>query len=109
MAECAIVIFGAHGDLAKRKLLPALYRLAYERRLPATASIIGTSRTPLIDDSFRAKMHDSVKEFLVNHGVDPARIATVSYGKERPIDPGTGEAAWSHDRNARTDITSGAG
>ena len=28
VAECAIVIFGAHGDLAKRKLLPALYRLA---------------------------------------------------------------------------------
>jgi peptidoglycan-associated lipoprotein len=55
-----------------------------------------------------ARRANSVKEFLVNHGVDPARIATVSYGKERPIDPGTGEEAWSHDRNAHTDIISGA-
>jgi len=55
-----------------------------------------------------ARRANSVKEFMVNHGVDPARIATVSYGKERPIDPGTGEEAWSHDRNAHTDIISGA-
>jgi peptidoglycan-associated lipoprotein len=55
-----------------------------------------------------ARRANSVKEFLVDHGVDPARIATVSYGKERPIDPGTGEAAWSHDRNAHTNIISGA-
>jgi len=37
-----MVIFGASGDLNKRKLLPALYRLAYERRLPSTFSVIGT-------------------------------------------------------------------
>ena len=67
---CAIVIFGANGDLTKRKLIPSLYRLAYERRLPATASIIGTSRTPLSDDAFRAKMHDSVKEFLEDSPFD---------------------------------------
>ena len=68
--ECAIVIFGANGDLTKRKLIPSLYRLAYERRLPATASIIGTSRTPLSDDAFRGKMHDSVKEFLEDSPFD---------------------------------------
>ncbi len=68
--ECAIVIFGANGDLTKRKLIPSLYRLAYERRLPATTSIIGTSRTPLSDDAFRGKMHDSVKEFLEDSPFD---------------------------------------
>lgn len=50
----------------------------------------------------------NVKAFLVQHGVAIDRIATVSYGKARPIDPGTGEAAWAHNRNARTDILSGA-
>jgi len=53
--DCAIVIFGANGDLTKRKLIPSLYRLAYERRLPATVSIIGTSRTRMSDDEFRSR------------------------------------------------------
>src|SRR6185437_5361653 len=58
--ECAIVIFGAAGDLARRKLLPALYRLAYDRRLPASFAIVGTSRTPLSDDEYRQRMLDAV-------------------------------------------------
>ena len=70
VAECAIVIFGAHGDLAKRKLLPALYRLAYERRLPASFAVIGNSRTQLTDDAFRTTMHDAVKEFLEDSPFD---------------------------------------
>jgi Glucose-6-phosphate dehydrogenase, NAD binding domain len=40
--ECAMVILGANGDLTKRKLMPALYRLAYDRRLPARFAMIGT-------------------------------------------------------------------
>ena len=51
---------------------------------------------------------NSVRDFLVAHGVDSSRIETVSYGKERPIDPGTGEDAWGHNRNGHTTITSGA-
>ncbi len=61
---CQLVIFGANGDLTKRKLLPALYRLAYERRLPAAFSVIGNSRTAMSDDEFRAKMKESVQKFL---------------------------------------------
>ncbi|MDP8990726.1 MAG: glucose-6-phosphate dehydrogenase [Acidobacteriota bacterium] len=68
--DCGIVIFGANGDLTKRKLIPSLYRLAYERRLPATVSIIGTSRTGMSDDEFRSKMHDAVKEFLEDSPFD---------------------------------------
>ena len=49
-----------------------------------------------------------MQEFLVSHGVAPGRIATISYGKEKPVDPGEGEEAWQHNRNAHTDITSGA-
>ncbi len=42
--ECAIVIFGASGDLSRRKLLPALYQLALDRRLPENFTIVGNSR-----------------------------------------------------------------
>ena len=55
-----------------------------------------------------ARRANSVRDFLVSHGVDPGRITTISYGKERPIDPGTGEDAWAKDRNAHTAIVSGA-
>jgi len=55
-----------------------------------------------------ARRASSVKDFLVAHGVLASRITTVSYGKERPIDPGASEQAWEHNRNAHTDILSGA-
>jgi glucose-6-phosphate 1-dehydrogenase len=61
--ECAIVIFGANGDLTRRKLMPALYRLAYDRRLSAGFAVIGTSRTALSDDQFRERMLEAVKKY----------------------------------------------
>src|SRR5436305_11310468 len=61
---CAIVIFGASGDLAKRKLLPSLYRLFFERRISANFAVIGSSRTPMSDDQFRDRMKESVSKFL---------------------------------------------
>jgi glucose-6-phosphate 1-dehydrogenase len=64
------VIFGANGDLTKRKLLPALYRLAYERRLPPAFAILGNSRTGMTDEAFRERMLESVKEFLENSPFD---------------------------------------
>src|SRR5580658_5050279 len=76
--DCAIVIFGANGDLTKRKLLPALYRLAYERRLPDSFAIIGNSRTAMTDDAFREKMHESVKEFLEDSPFDEDLWASFS-------------------------------
>ncbi|MGH9661167.1 MAG: glucose-6-phosphate dehydrogenase [Bryobacteraceae bacterium] len=68
--DCTLVIFGANGDLTKRKLLPALYRLTYERRLPSGFSVIGTSRTPMSDDQFRDKMRESVTRFLEDSPFD---------------------------------------
>src|SRR5882757_1987688 len=68
--ECVIVIFGANGDLTKRKLLPALYRLAYDRRLAAGFAVVGISRTPLTDDQFREKMRESVAEFSEDTKLD---------------------------------------
>ncbi|MEP7354338.1 MAG: glucose-6-phosphate dehydrogenase [Acidobacteriota bacterium] len=67
---CAIVIFGASGDLAKRKLLPALYRLALDRFLPENFAIIGTSRTAMTDEEFRAKMRESVEKYSEDTSLD---------------------------------------
>jgi peptidoglycan-associated lipoprotein len=55
-----------------------------------------------------ARRADAVREFLSDHGVATGRIATISYGKERPIDSGRDEAAWAKNRNAHTDIVEGA-
>ncbi len=70
MPECAVVIFGANGDLTKRKLLPALYRLAYERRLATGFAVIGISRTAMTNEQFRDKMRDAVKQFKENTEFD---------------------------------------
>jgi glucose-6-phosphate 1-dehydrogenase len=69
--ECAIVIFGASGDLTKRKLMPALYQLALDRKLPASFAIIGNSRTPLTDEAFRDKIAGEVKQFLESGDFHP--------------------------------------
>ncbi|MEL7128538.1 MAG: peptidoglycan-associated lipoprotein Pal [Pseudomonadota bacterium] len=49
-----------------------------------------------------------VRDYLVGLGVDGARVETVSYGKERPIDGGSNDAAWALNRNGFTQIVSGA-
>src|SRR6266545_3031924 len=68
--ECALVIFGANGDLTRRKLMPALYRLAYDRRLSAGFEVIGVSRTAMSDEQFRDKMLDAVKKFSEDTNFD---------------------------------------
>jgi glucose-6-phosphate 1-dehydrogenase len=67
---CAIVIFGANGDLARRKLIPALYRLAYDRRIPSNFAVIGNSRTAMSDEEFRDKMEAALHEFLDDTPID---------------------------------------
>ncbi len=59
----ALVIFGASGDLTRRKLLPALYQLARAQRLPARFAVIGVARSTMDDEGFRQQFHDSLKEF----------------------------------------------
>jgi glucose-6-phosphate 1-dehydrogenase len=70
--ECAMVIFGANGDLTRRKLLPALYRLACDRRLSAGFAVVGVSRTPLTDQAFRDKMRQAVEAASEDAPFDPA-------------------------------------
>jgi peptidoglycan-associated lipoprotein len=49
----------------------------------------------------------SSKQYLVSHGIDAGRIETISYGEERPLDPGHNEEAWAKNRRAEFDIVSG--
>jgi glucose-6-phosphate 1-dehydrogenase len=59
----AVVIFGANGDLAKRKLLPALYNLAHEGALPEQFELVGVSRGEGDDETFREQARDSITRF----------------------------------------------
>lgn len=58
-----LVIFGASGDLTQRKLVPALYQLKRERRLPAELTIVGTARREWGHDYFRQQMRQGIEEF----------------------------------------------
>ena len=58
-----LVIFGASGDLTRRKLMPALYNLFREGFLPEKFAVIGIGRTPMNDESFRQNMDEALKTF----------------------------------------------
>ncbi len=57
------VIFGASGDLTKRKLVPAIYSLFVQNLLPEKFVLLGVSRTEFSDDEFRTNMKSAIKEF----------------------------------------------
>jgi glucose-6-phosphate 1-dehydrogenase len=59
----SLVIFGATGDLAKRKLLPALYNLAHEGALPERFALVGNARSEMTSEEFREMATESVREF----------------------------------------------
>jgi glucose-6-phosphate 1-dehydrogenase len=61
---CVMVIFGATGDLTKRKLFPALYNLAKEGFLPTNFSIVGVGRQEMETREFRSKIMSDLKEFI---------------------------------------------
>src|SRR5947209_9381244 len=60
---CVLTIFDASGDLTKRKLIPALYNLALERRLPERFAVIGYARSEMTHEVFRSKMREAVSQF----------------------------------------------
>jgi glucose-6-phosphate 1-dehydrogenase len=70
-----IVIFGASGDLTKRKLIPALYKLFCENMLPEKFAILGVSRTNMTDTKFRENM----TEFLPEDGININFLNTLYY------------------------------
>jgi glucose-6-phosphate 1-dehydrogenase len=65
-----LVIFGATGDLTKRKLLPALHSLSRGRRLPARFAVVGVGRHEHTDETFRQHFRDGLRDFAKVTGVD---------------------------------------
>ena len=63
MEAMTFVLFGATGDLAKRKIFPALYNLYLEKKLPKPLSIIGLGRNEMSDKEFQNHVVQSVKTF----------------------------------------------
>jgi glucose-6-phosphate 1-dehydrogenase len=59
-----LVIFGASGDLTSRKLIPALYRLHLQQRLPAGTQVVGCSRSDYSDDAWRAELGESTRKYV---------------------------------------------
>ena len=68
----SFVIFGASGDLTRRKLIPALYRAVLKDRLPGETRIIGVSRSKLDDEAYRARLQESTQQFARDDYADDA-------------------------------------
>lgn len=87
-----LVIFGASGDLTRRKLLPAVYNLSRGNRLPARFAVIGVARSPLDDDSFREQFRESLREFVgagaIQEEVAVSLAARIFYVRGELDDPG---------------------
>lgn len=89
--SCVFVIFGASGDLTKRKLVPALYASYQQGLFPDGCAILGVSRTNISDDAFRASMADSITRFSerkIDLGNVHKFVQSVFY---EPIDTADGE------------------
>ena len=69
---CAVVIFGASGDLTRRKLMPALYNLALSRSLPGGFAVVGVARKPKAHEAFRGEMKEGVSKFSRRKPIDPS-------------------------------------
>ncbi|MBI5305849.1 MAG: glucose-6-phosphate dehydrogenase [Chloroflexi bacterium] len=66
----ALVIFGATGDLTQRKLVPALFDLYCDKRLPEGFTIVGFARREKTSDEFRAEMREAVAQFARNNSMN---------------------------------------
>ncbi|HVC35190.1 MAG TPA: glucose-6-phosphate dehydrogenase [Chloroflexota bacterium] len=77
---CVMVIFGASGDLTRRKLIPALYNLSRERLIPPGFSVVGFARRDIGTERFRAAMLDGVNQFSRSRPAQPAIWETFAQG-----------------------------
>ena len=88
---CALVIFGASGDLTRRKLAPAIWHLAQQGRLPKSFALIGVARRPMDDVRFRAHIREALDEFVDELDAErlDAFLSALYYVRGEPDDPQT--------------------
>src|ERR1700694_1868052 len=75
-----MVIFGASGDLTKRKLIPALYNLSREHLIPPGFSVVGFARRDLGDERFRQNLLEGINQFSRSRPAQPAIWDTFGAG-----------------------------
>src|SRR5260370_2735010 len=68
---CTVVLFGASGDLAERKVIPAMYDLAIHNGLGTRYAIVGFARTPMSEDAFRTSLGEAAKSISEVGPIDP--------------------------------------
>ncbi len=102
-----IVMFGATGDLAKRKLLPGLFHLAQVGLMPERYRIVGTARRPITDDQFREQARQAVAAFGRSKPEGDAWTAfaqALSFGSSQPSEPGGSGPLEAAVRRAEADL-----
>jgi len=107
----AMVVFGGSGDLAHRKIVPALYNLELHRLLPQNFAMLGVSRSEYTDEEYRADMRKAVEEFSRTQPVQPAVwesfASRLHYSSGSSNDPATyaqvGDLLERFDREQGTD------
>ena len=107
----AMVVFGGSGDLAHRKIVPALYNLELHRLLPQNFAFVGSSRSEYSDEEYRADMRKAVEEFSrtqpIQHQVWESFASRLHYVPGSSADPDTygriGDLLDRFDRELGTD------
>ena len=87
---CVLVIFGASGDLTRRKLVPAIWHLDQQGRLTEAFGLVGVARTDMDSDAFRQRMREALAEFVgdeLEASMADAFLAKLHYVCGDPKDP----------------------
>ncbi len=89
-----LVIFGGTGDLARRKILPGLFRRFCADQMPEEARIIGAARSEMSDDAFREMVAEAIREFGGKRGGDDAELDAFLERVGYETVDATGEGGW---------------
>ncbi|MEN8837516.1 MAG: glucose-6-phosphate dehydrogenase, partial [Celeribacter marinus] len=98
-----LVIFGGTGDLARRKILPGLYRRFCSGQMPEQARIIGAARGDMDDAGFRDLIRDAIKEFAKKNECDDEKIGAFLQRLHFVTIDAKGEGGWSDLRDLMRD------
>ncbi len=108
-APCTLVIFGASGDLTERKLMPALYSLAFRRLLPEQFAVVGVSRSDWTDDGFREAMRNAVEHYARDPFRQEVWDELAEGMRYLMLDPTADEASGSRLTNALEEVEAARG
>ena len=94
-----LVIFGGTGDLARRKILPGLYRRFRDGQIPDTAQMIGAARTEMDAEAYREEVAGALKEFLPADVLDKKTVKAFLARVDYVATDATGTGGWKDLKN----------